>query len=396
MRGKIATIAALAGCMALFGAVAQAKKDKAAPANSPAASPDQGGSSAKEDRQNIESLKALDARGSYIHLVGQSLFLTPGRVIGKVKGKTEAPGAWFDIGADPASPALVNASLPEAWDVVVLGDYALTCVYTPLLTVYDIRDRQWRHAAQLDMPANAENIVVRGNLAYVANHTAGLTIVDISKPSKPVIFSNLNPKIDCDAVALWHDSAVLYAHHQGQVVVADISDPAKPRQTGLCQLPAILNGGELEVDGGFAYVTSRKGLFIVNVADPAAPKLVKTVELGAVANDVILKDGYAFVAADERGVRVLDTNDPVNPVEVGHYQDGEGGVALALAVERAAPAGGATSQHEGNSGKTAAGATPASESAAPGSKANYYLYVANMAGPAKVLLFHAPSSRKTR
>ena len=367
MKRNIRRLAALACCMALLGAARQAKKNKAAPATpvtsaTLAASSRQGASVAQEDRVNIESLKALDAKGTYIHLVGRSLFLTPGKVLGKVKGKAEAPGAWFDIGADPAAPELINASLPEAWDVVVVGDYALTCVYTPLLTVYDIRDRQWRQAAQLDMPSNAENIVVRGNLAYVANHVAGLTIVDITTPSKPFIVSNLNANIDCDAVALWRDSAVLYGHHEGQVVVVDISNPAKPRQTGLCQLPAILNGGELELVDGFAYVTSRKGLFIVNVADPAAPKLVKTVELGATANDVILKDGYAFVAAEERGVRVLDASDPANPVEIGHYQAGEGFVALALAVERAA-------------------------------QANYTIYVANMAGPAKVLLFHAPARK---
>jgi len=388
MKRNIKHIVALICCTALCGAAALAQEEK----STPAASSRGVESAVHEDRLNIEFIKALDAKGSHIHLVGRSLFLTPGRVLGKVKGKAAAPGAWFDIGANPGSPELINASLPSAWDVVVVGDYAFTCEYTRFLTVYEMRDRQWRQAASLDMPSNAENIVIRGNLAYVANHVAGLTIVDIATPLKPFIVTTFNPNIDCDAVALWHDTAVLYGHHEGQVVLADVSDPAKPRQTGLCQLPTILNGGELEVDSGFAYVTTRKGLFIVNVADPAAPKLAKTVDLAAVANDVILKDGYAFVAAGERGVRVLDVSDPASPVEVGHYQDGEGFVALALAVERATQADEGASQAE-ISGKAAAGGTPASGSGASGSSAGYYIYVASMTGPAMVLFFQGGNKR---
>ena len=325
----------------------------------------QTGLAGREDHLNIESLKTLNATGSYVHLIGRSLFLTPGAVQGRLKPRdVVAGGGWFDIGADLATPKLICDTLPATWDVVLVDDYAITCNYQKYLTIYDTRNHQWREIGKLDMPSMTENIITRGNLAYVANHVAGLTIVDVSKPTKPVIVSNLDPKIDCDAVALWHDSAVLYGHHEGQVVLADISDPAKPRQTGVCRLPKILNGGELEVENGFAYVTSRKGLFVVNVADPANPTLVSTVELGAVAHDVILKDGYAFVAADEYGLCVLDVSNPHKPVEVAHYRAKKDFVALAVAVEKVAQVA-----------------------------SDYYIYAANMVGPAAMFMFHAPAKR---
>ena len=356
---NIRQLVAIAGCTLLIGAAAYAADKGTAPA-------------ANEDRLNIESLRSLNAKGSYIHIIGRSLFLTPGTVLGRLKPQDAAAmrGGWFDLGADPTAPKQIGDSLPAAWDLVLVGDYAITCNYQKFLTVYDTRDHPWREAARLDMPSMTENIITRGHLAYVANHVAGLTIVDVSKPLKPVIVSNLNPNIDCDAVALWHDTAVLYGHHESQIVLADIRDPAKPRQTGVCQLaPKIFNGGELEVENGFAYVTTKTGLVVVNVNDPANPELVATVNLGVVAQDVILKDGYAFVAADERGVRVLDVSHPNKPVEVGHYQVGKEFIALALAVERAA--------HVITSGTAAA-------------TADYYIYVADMTGPAKVLVFHAP------
>ena len=101
------------------------------------------------------------------------------------------------------------------------------------------------------MPSMTENIIVRGKLAYIANHAAGLTIVDISDPAKPAIVSKLNPRIDCDGVALWKNFAVLYAHWQSRLVLVDVTDPAKPRQVGLYQHDkGSFNQGEVQVQDG--------------------------------------------------------------------------------------------------------------------------------------------------
>lgn len=215
--------------------------------------------------------------------------------------------------------------------MVVDGDFAFACDYQKFVSVYKIRDRCWQPVTTFDLPSMAENLALRGKLLYVANHAAGLSILDVSAPEKPVLVSNLNPKIDCDALAFWKDTAVLYAHWQCKIVVADISDPRQPKVTGECQLPLkSFNGGELEVANGYAYATTTNGLAVVDVRDAAAPKLVTMVDLGAVAHDVVLQDHYAFVAT-ARGVRVLDIADPSRPVEVGQYQ----APASALAVRRA-------------------------------------------------------------
>ena len=160
-------------------------------------------------------------------------------------------------------------ALPAAWQVAVAGDHALVCDYTKFLTIYDIRDRQWTAPPKLSMPAQTENVVIRKNFAYIANHVAGLTIVDIATPSEPSIVSNFNPGIDCDAVALWRDCAILYGHWESRLALADVSDPANPRQIGLYQHePKTFNQGEVEVANGFAYCTGVNSLVIVNIADP--------------------------------------------------------------------------------------------------------------------------------
>jgi hypothetical protein len=297
------------------------------PSNTPSTTPP----AASADSLNIDLLKLLDVGGQYIRLEGRSLFLT-----WTVDPKAQQAGFWFDIEPDPASPVLVNKSLPGAWDVAVAGDHAFVCDYTAFLTVVDLRDHQWREVTKLKMPSYTENIEVRDKLAYVANHTAGLTVVDTADPAKPSIISNINPRIDCDGVALWKNYAVLYGHQESRLVLVDITDPAKPRQVGVYQHDkGSFNQAEVKVDGDFAYCTARTGLVIVNITDPANPKLVKTVDIKGGITDVTVMDGYAFLAAGRNGIRVFDVSDPANPTEVGRYPGNGAQAANELAVLRA-------------------------------------------------------------
>jgi len=313
----------------------------------------------------VEWRGVLNAHGRYASLQGRSLFITSDK-------KTNAPpaGCWLTLDPDPGAPMLVCGGLPHAWEVAVVGRHALVCDYTRFLAVYEMTETNWTLAAKLEMPSMTENIIIRSNLAYVASHTGGLTVVDVSDPTKPVIVSNFNPTIDCDAVGLWKDVAVLYGHWESRLVLVDVSDPARPRQTGVYQHdPNTFIQGEMVVDSGFAYCTAgTNGLVIVDVADPDRPKLTKVVDVGDPVLDVDVALGYAFVAAGPGGVHVLDVKNPANPVHVGRYCDAKTITALRLAVDPIRGAG-----------------------AAPGAPAvGCNIYVANGRGPAMVLVFRAP------
>jgi hypothetical protein len=212
------------------------------------------------------------------------------------------------------------------------------CDYTKALTVGVLEDGRWRPVTKLDMPSQTENIVLRGNLAYVANHTAGLSVVDVSDPAKPAMVAGLNPKIDCDGIALWKDCAVLYAHWESQLVLVDVSDPAKPRQLAVYQHDkGSFNQGEVQVADGFAYCTANTGLVIVDIRNPAGPKLAKVLEIGA-THDVAVLDGYVFVAGRGRGLFIYDVSDPTSPVLAGRFS-GRGRNITELAVRRVADPG---------------------------------------------------------
>ena len=380
MRRDIMHVVVLACCAAMAGVAVQAEEDKTAPAAVQ--------SRVNEERLNVQALQVLDARGGFIRLEGRSLFLTSN------VGEHAQTGYWFDVGPDPRRPSLVCGSLPGAWDVGVAGEYAFVCDYTKFLAVYDMRDRHWQQTARLEMASMTENIIIRAKLAYVANHVAGLTIVDISTPSKPSIVSNFNPHIDCDAIGLWHDCAILYGHWESRLVLVDVSDPAKPRQTGVYQNDSkTFNQGEMAVDGGFAYCTAMSGLVIVNIADQNNPKLAKAVDLNGPVSDVVVADGYAFLAAGPRGVLVLDVSDTGAPHQIGCYKARKGFAASQIAVQRAARVHDAAVPRTESSEKAVPCAASASGHAAPGLDTDYLIYVANSQGPAIVLLFRAPVRR---
>ena len=267
-----------------------------------------------EDRQNIELMQELDARGGFVRIEGDSLFLTS-----DVR-KGEQTGYWFDLAAGPLRPSLVRDRLPGAWDVAVHRDHAIVCDYKKHLTVYRLHDKSWALSANLEMPSMTENVVLRDKLAYVACHTAGMIIVDISQPDKPSVVGTINPKIDCDAIGLSGNIAILYGHWESRLALVDISDPKHPKEIGVYQgTPRTFNQGELAIDGGIAFCTTQTGLVIVDCSNPAEPKLLHDVKLGGAITDVEVLDNYAFIAAGSRGVIVLDVSNPTAPVVAGRY-----------------------------------------------------------------------------
>ncbi len=118
---------------------------------------------------------------------------------------------------------------------------------------------------------NAQDVVVVGDLAYVAAGPSGLQIVDISNPENPEIIGywDDNPWWDTYGVA---------------------------------------------VSGDYAYLAS-DGLRVISVADPEHPEEVGYCDTTNYANDVAVSGDYAYIAEDRSGLRVISVGDPEHPEE---------------------------------------------------------------------------------
>jgi len=112
---------------------------------------------------------------------------------------------------------------------------------------------------------------------------------------------------------------VVYAGVGLRLVALDVSDPTRLvalGQTGC--FPGMVRGAALS--GGYAYVAaSEGGLRVVDITNPSAPAEVGRCATPASAWNVAVSGDYAYVAARGAGVRVINIADPAAPHEVGAY-----------------------------------------------------------------------------
>lgn len=163
---------------------------------------------------------------------------------------------------------------------------------------------------RVGLPGQSRYLAVSGDRAYVGNSLVDeVSIVDISRPERPVLVGGLSPTPN---MALAATSDLLLAGGFGTLGIHDVSDESAIRQLSSINTPAGALG--VAVSGGTAYVAEQNtGLKIVDLADPGNPVLRATLGLGSPAFDVALSGTLLYVAAGSHLVAV-DVSDPASPV----------------------------------------------------------------------------------
>ena len=111
--------------------------------------------------------------------------------------------------------------------------------------------------------------------------------------------------------------ATVTAHSGARQAVAVVHvQTFAPTVLASLSLPGYANA--VVVDGDYAFVAAgNAGLLIVDVSSPNTPHLIKTLPLPGAAFDVVASGGLAFVAAGSGGLQVVDVGDPAAPVVIG-------------------------------------------------------------------------------
>lgn len=161
--------------------------------------------------------------------------------------------------------------------------------------------------------ANARDVWVTGNTAYVADATGGIRVLDVSNHASPVEIgadaSVGTTKIEISGGRLYGTGSALFR-------ALDISVPASPTETGSLESESLAY--DVDVAGSHAYVAdSNRGFYVLDVSDPADPVRVGQADTPGVALDVDVEGDYAYVACQFAGLAVFDVQDPTAPVEVG-------------------------------------------------------------------------------
>ncbi|TKJ41580.1 hypothetical protein CEE37_03175 [candidate division LCP-89 bacterium B3_LCP] len=212
----------------------------------------------------------------------------------------------------------------QATGVIVLGGNAYVSEGTggfEIFNVYEPFVGLTLTSAYVE-PGGARTAEIVGDYAYVANYTAGLTVMDLSVTDQPDSLASVDTPLWCYDVCVIGDYAYI-VDFIGELTAVDILNPAAP----VAGTPITGPEGFRAIDdwGGYLYVGSYNGegihVYEVNT-NPAEPTFVIT--LGAPNPDTNVKgitcaDGKLYASAKDDGVLIYDLINPAMPDPMPGY-----------------------------------------------------------------------------
>ena len=220
----------------------------------------------------------------------------------------------------PYQPAEVGSygTGGSAREVVVAGDVAYVACWDAGLVVLDISDPSLPASiGAMALPGYATDLALAGDVLYVCCYSAGLQVVDVSDPSVPSVIGSYVPGSNAMGLDVAGDLLYLAAYDYG-LVVLDVTNPAVP--VFLSRLGTLYLANHVDVEGDTAYLAARyagvDGLQVVDVSDPAAPAHLGTGAITSLAQGTAIDGHRAYVAAGADGLVVFDVSDPANPTQL--------------------------------------------------------------------------------
>ena len=224
-------------------------------------------------------------------------------------------------------------------DLYVAGDFAYMGSSNNMLHVIDIsRPEAMRVAAQVEMPGPALDVKVSGNLAVVAIQKAtdthlGVVVVDISEPRAPRILSEFSNEFWFGVHNLFlHEDRAYLAHSANRgLTILDISNPSRPFISGSWLGDREEFGGVIHdvfIRDGMAYLSDLTrglgGLVILDLADPDRPAEVSYYSVPEGLHNAWQEGNYVFCNQEFGGwqqpLHIIDIADPGEPVAVGTFR----------------------------------------------------------------------------
>jgi CSLREA domain-containing protein len=144
---------------------------------------------------------------------------------------------------------------------------------------------------------------------YVADGNSGLRIIDVSDPKNPIEIGSCDTPVFAENVVVSGPYAYLADGLNGGLRVIDISDPRKPVEVGSYETQGYAKG--LVAEGTRIYLADGDGgLRILDVSDPTKPLEIGTYSMPGFTNDIAVHDDMLYVANRGAGLMILRFIEP--------------------------------------------------------------------------------------
>jgi hypothetical protein len=258
---------------------------------------------------------SLDSVGGYdVYLVDTLAFCS---------GDADLPRFSIVSVADSAQPRAVSTIDEPGWGwgawASGLAQAAFTGCHREGLQVFDTRNTSApvRDTGLLGAD-QAVDIEVTNGRAYVADYNAGLQIVDISVPSRPVTLGCFDSSRTVRS-ATARDSFAFVSWPWPRMVTLDVTDSSNPLRAAGCE-GMFAYPEDMVLRDSFVYCAEMNRFQIVNVARPRVPALVGSCVLGNDSYGLDLVDTLAYVATYP--FSIINVQDAMNPAIIGTISRG--------------------------------------------------------------------------
>ncbi|HTY08878.1 MAG TPA: FlgD immunoglobulin-like domain containing protein [Candidatus Edwardsbacteria bacterium] len=222
-----------------------------------------------------------------------------------------------------------NTLLPDSVEGACIGDTTFCVSDGPQgLQQFLFGDIGCGHCAT---PGQCRDVAVAGSTALVADGSAGLEAVDLSRPNGMAELGSQRMALSACALAAVRRRAYL-AGADTSIWTIDLADSSRPAARSVTRLPSMAFGLAAR-DSLLLVADGDSGLQVCGIADPDLPALLGAARAPGFAMAVAAQRTLAGVAADSAGLELFDIGDPAHPTLLGRYDSP--GTAFGLALDSA-------------------------------------------------------------
>lgn len=230
----------------------------------------------------------------------------------------------------PSAPAVsgeLEWSDGSGFDIEAAADLVFLAAGGYGLRVVDVSDPTApAEIASVDLGVDtyARYLDVVGGRAYVSGRGAfpddKLFVVDVTDPAHPVLESDAVIAAGGGDIVVRDGLAHIMGGYPVALHIYDLTIPQLPVWQGSATIPSEYWERLAAIDDHILVTTFLRGLTVVETTDPTAPAPVGTLDAPGRSSDAAYSDGVLFIAAEDRGLRMVDIHDPSHPVELGYSQ----------------------------------------------------------------------------
>ena len=174
---------------------------------------------------------------------------------------------------------------------------------------------------KVDSRAVSHDVHVAEGFAYLADGSAGLSIINIDDKFNPREVARVPPlegeELSQAFGVFVQEGLVFVADFGGGLRIIDVAAKSAVQELG--RLPTMDRSHNVYVQGSLAYLADGTGggLRIIDVSDPTVPREVGRLDSAGDSRDVFVLGSLAYLADGLGGLRIIDVSNPAQPQQIG-------------------------------------------------------------------------------